>query len=121
MGSVSEDSLPLSGHHLMRIPGSLTALPCSSTSPPNRYLSASDTIRLSIAGKIRDHALEEENYTQENHLMEITNATHMQIEVVTKSEWIARVEACSPTSNVSMMDGASGFLNSQLVSWKCGK
>jgi hypothetical protein len=102
---------------------SLTALPCSSTSPPNRYSSASITIWLSDAGKIGDHALDQENCTQRNHLMEITNAGHMQIEMVTKSEWIARVEACSPTSNVRLAQDyiASGYLDLQSVSWKYGK
>jgi hypothetical protein len=54
--------------------------------------------------------------------MEITNAGHMQMIVVTISEWIARVEACSPTSNVRIMDSLlASNLNSQSVSWKYGK
>jgi hypothetical protein len=56
---------------------------------------------------MKDHALEMENYSQENHLMEITNALHMQkicLDKITRSERIARVEASSPTSNVSMID-----------------
>jgi hypothetical protein len=79
-------------------------------------------MRLSNAGKIGDHGLEiGENYTQKNHLMEITNAGHGQIEMVTILEWIARVEACSPTSNVFSMDSRATTLSSQSLSWKCGK
>jgi len=102
---------------------SLTALPCSSTSPPNRYSSASITIRLSIARKVLDQGLDQENWQHENHLMEITNAGHMQIILVTTiSEWIARVEACSPTSNVSLIHSfLEWHLISQSVSWKYGK
>jgi hypothetical protein len=47
--------------------------------------------------------------------MEKTNAGQMQITVVTISEWIARVEASSPTSNVSGIDSGGNIL-SQSVS-----
>jgi hypothetical protein len=53
--------------------------------------------------------------------MEITNAGHSQIRVVTISEWIARVEACSPTSNVRTNYYSGADLVSQSVSWKYGK
>ena len=58
------------------------------------------TPKLSNAEKDMDHTLEMKNYKHGNHLMEITNAGHMQIEMVTVSQWIARVKATSPTSNV---------------------
>jgi hypothetical protein len=83
MVSVSEDSLALSGHHLISVPMSLTALRCSSILLPNSYSSASITIRLSIAGMIGDHILGMENYVQQNHLMEITNVGHVRIKLVT--------------------------------------
>ena len=60
-------------------------------------------IGLSDAGKIGDHALEGENYLHFNHIMEMTDAYHVQIIIVSISEWIARVEACSLTSNVTMI------------------
>jgi hypothetical protein len=51
--------------------------------------------------------------------MEITNAGHSLIKMVTILEWIARVEACSPTSNV--IDSTGTNVLSQSVSWKYGK
>ncbi len=75
------------------------------------------TPKLSIA-EDTDHTLEMQNYMQINHLMEITNASHIKIVLVTVSQWIAKVKATSPTSNVRRnMDG----LNSQSASWKYGK
>jgi hypothetical protein len=55
-----------------------------------------------------------------NHLMKIMHAGQMQMRMVTVSEWIARVEACSPTSNVRIcMDKCKA--DSQSLSWKFGK
>jgi hypothetical protein len=57
-------------------------------------------IWLSNAKKIWDHRLEMEIYLHINHLMEKTRAIHIQIMMVIVSIWIARVEACSPTSDI---------------------
>ncbi len=56
-----------------------------------------------------------------NHLMEIPNAIQIQINLVTVSQWIARVKATSPTSNVRDHLAVDTTVTSQSANWKYGK